>query len=81
MAISLLEILCEEIRLEKSETNVQSVYKHIALHKTMVYFYEQYNFDYKSDDAIDAAIKTHNLIKHMENFSDIKTGIVACMNL
>lgn len=77
-AISLLEILCEEIH-PKTKENVIAIATYvdvITLHETM---YDCYllrnNTDHEiAELACDTAIKTHNLLKHMEDFDDIKAG-------
>ena len=71
----MLEILCEEIH-PRTEQNVQRIYTHIdviALHKTLV---ECYALKEVNNVANDTAIKTYNLLKHMEDFKGVncKTG-------
>ena len=75
----MLEILCEEIHPNTTEKHVQKIVKHIDimdLHKTMVDFYllRKRNDDEFYELACDTAIKTHNLLKHMEDFKGIKTS-------
>ena len=72
----MLEILCEEIH-PNTEENVQKIVKHIDvmdLHKTMVDFYLliKENGDEDNELACDTAVKTYNLLKHMEDFKGIK---------
>ena len=74
-AVSMLEILCEEIHLE-TEKNVQTIVTHIditALHKAMFVCY-MLRKSTIAKVARDTAIKSHNLLKHMEDFKGIKTG-------
>ena len=71
----MLEILCEEIHPWTAQ-NVQRIYAYIdviALHKTLVGCYELKD---ENDVAKDTAIKTYNLLKHMEDFKEVncKTG-------
>ena len=70
-AVSMLEILCEEIHKD-TEKNVQTVVTYvniISLHKTMFICYMLRKVD---DIAEDTAIKTHNLLKHMADFKGIE---------
>ena len=74
----MLEILCEEIH-DKTEENVKAIATYIdviTLHKTM---YECYLLRNDADCgtaelACDTAIKTHNLLKHMEDFEGVTAG-------
>ena len=71
----MLEILCEEIH-PRTVQNVQRIYAYIdviALHETLV---ECYTLKEEDDVAKDTAIKTYNLLKHMEDFKGVncKTG-------
>ena len=87
----MLEILCEhetERKKEISETegsfnktikvDICKVYKIdrkigiITLHENMVYCYQHRDED---EAAIEAAIKTHNLLRHLDDeFEEIKAG-------
>ena len=74
----MLEILCEEIH-PNTEENVQTIVKHVDvmdLHETMFvcYMLRKGNSAEIAELACDTAIKTHNLLKHMEDFKGIKTG-------
>ena len=74
----MLEILCEEIH-PNTEENVQKIVKHVDimdLHETMFIYYmlRKGNDAEIAELACDTAIKTHNLLKHMEDFKGIKTG-------
>lgn len=74
----MVEILCEEIHLE-SKNNVDIIYTYIdaiTLHETMVFCYMQrkHNDAEIAELACDTAIKTHNLLKHMEDFKGIRVG-------
>ena len=72
-----MEVLCEEIHQDTKE-NVQTITKCINvidLHKTLFHCYMLR----KVDDGIgelarDTAIRTYNLLKHIEDFEGIKTG-------
>ena len=69
----MLEILCEDVNPEAGR-NVHKIIRVvgvITLHKNMVYCYQQRKVD---DAGIEAAIKTHNLLKHMDDFEGIKAG-------
>ena len=71
----MLEILCEEIH-PCTKKNVQIIMRYIdviSLHKTMVECYELREA-IDDDIANNTAIKTHNLIKHLEDFKGIKAG-------
>ena len=74
----MLEILCEEIH-PNTEKNVKTLVKHIDimdLHEIMFicYMLKKGNGDEIAELARDTAIKTHNLLKHMEDFKGIKTS-------
>ena len=71
MAISALEALCEETD-EQAANNVKEILNGIdilLLHKTMVdcYMLREIKDNEISELASDTAIKTHILIKHMED--------------
>ena len=71
----MLEILCEEIH-PGTEINVQRIYTYIdviALHQNLVGCYALRE---ENDVENNLAIKTYNLLKHMEDFKGIncKTG-------
>ena len=74
MAISFLEVLCEEIH-QDTDGNVQAVATDINvidLHKTLFDCYMLRNGI--GELALDTAIKTYNLLKHMEDFKGKKAG-------
>ena len=80
LAVSMLEVLCEEIH-PKTKENVEKLVKDnfidvISLHQTMVdcYALRRISDAETARKAHDTAIKTHNLLKHMEDFEGIKTG-------
>ena len=70
--------MCEEIDV-KTEENVKAIATYIdviTLHETMCECYLLRN-DADRDTAelaCDTAIKTHNLLKHMEDFEGVKAG-------
>ena len=69
--------MCEEID-QKTKENVKTIATYvnvIALHDTMFECYFLANDAEIGELAHDTAIKTHNLLKHMENFKGIKTGL------
>ena len=68
--------MCEEID-QKTEENVNTIATYvnvISLHDTMFECYLLANYSEIGELAHDTAIKTHNLLKHMEDFKGIKTG-------
>ena len=81
MAITVLEILCENIHPETVQ-NVLTICDHfdvITLHETMVdcYMLRKTKDSSISETARDTAIKTYNVLKHMEDFigvDTVKTG-------
>ena len=76
----MLEILCEDVNPEAA-INVDKIIRVvgvITLHKNMVYCYQQRNVD---DSGIEAAIKTHNLLKHVNEFEGVKAGEYYLMHI
>ena len=73
----MLEVLCEEIH-QDTKKNVQTMAMHIdvkILHETLFNCYLLREVDDGIGElACDTAIKTHNLLKHMEDFEGIKAG-------
>ena len=72
----MLEVLCEEIHRDAEENTkrvhkVHDVIKVTALHGVMI---DCYKLRRVNDGTIGAAIKAHNLLKHMEEFEGIKAG-------